>query len=316
MIDSSRLQRIETIGEGMVRRAWCLGSMVFMCLVAAANAGTPGRSAEEDRRAVLDLEHQWLDAYDAPTLDRILADDFVHPVMTGQFLSKREHIDWTVGHPPPPQRFEPDSSGSTSASSATSPSPWESCRRKGWVTARGERSSPMSSRDDTVVGKRSAHRRARSCRECQAVGQDQCPDDPFRRGSRAVPGRTTCCYRQQVEDIDHGTCPALCGALETRQAALVLHVRDRFQRRVCVAAQATGRALERVSGHLWHRLQGNEGKTRGGEGGAHIGDRRIGVEHRDCLRKEPEQRDLLMPPGEGLSDQDADVVVGRPKTCV
>jgi ketosteroid isomerase-like protein len=109
MIDSSRLQRIETIGEGMARRAWCLGSMVFMCLVAAAYAGTPGRSAEEDRRAVLDLEHQWLDAYDAPTLDRILADDFVHPVMTGQFLSKREHIDWTVGHPPPPTlraRFE------------------------------------------------------------------------------------------------------------------------------------------------------------------------------------------------------------------
>jgi ketosteroid isomerase-like protein len=78
--------------------------VVFLSLVTTANAETPARRAEEDRRAVMDLEHQWLDAYDAATLDRILADDFIHPVMTGQFLSKREHIDWSVAHPPPPTR--------------------------------------------------------------------------------------------------------------------------------------------------------------------------------------------------------------------
>ena len=57
-----------------------------------------------DREAVRRLEQEWLDARDASTLDRILAEDFVHPVTTGHFLSKRQHIDWAVAHPPSPAR--------------------------------------------------------------------------------------------------------------------------------------------------------------------------------------------------------------------
>ncbi len=64
---------------------------------------------ERRRQALLRVEEEWLRARDAATLERILADDFVHPVPPGYFLSKAEHIDWFVKHPPPAglvQRFE------------------------------------------------------------------------------------------------------------------------------------------------------------------------------------------------------------------
>jgi hypothetical protein len=59
------------------------------------------RSPESDRRTLLSLEDEWLHARDAATLERILADDFVHPVAQGVFLSKAEHIEWYVKHLPP-----------------------------------------------------------------------------------------------------------------------------------------------------------------------------------------------------------------------
>jgi Domain of unknown function (DUF4440) len=62
------------------------------------------RSAEQDRKALLSLEDEWLHARDAATLERILADDFVHPVAQGVFLSKAEHIEWFTKHLPPMSR--------------------------------------------------------------------------------------------------------------------------------------------------------------------------------------------------------------------
>lgn len=59
------------------------------------------RSAEADRQTLVALENEWLNARDAATLERILAADFVHPVFTGDFLTKAQHIDWVVNHPPP-----------------------------------------------------------------------------------------------------------------------------------------------------------------------------------------------------------------------
>jgi hypothetical protein len=59
------------------------------------------RSAQSDRQALIDLENEWLTARDAATLDRILAPDFVHPVPTGDFLTKQQHIDWFTRHPAP-----------------------------------------------------------------------------------------------------------------------------------------------------------------------------------------------------------------------
>ena len=59
------------------------------------------RSAERGRQTLIDLENEWLNANDARTLDRILASDFVHPVFTGDFLTKAQHIDWFTKHPRP-----------------------------------------------------------------------------------------------------------------------------------------------------------------------------------------------------------------------
>lgn len=67
------------------------------------------RSTDRDRQTLIDLENEWLMANDAQTLDRILASDFVHPVFTGDFLTKTQHIDWVTKHPRPASirpRFE------------------------------------------------------------------------------------------------------------------------------------------------------------------------------------------------------------------
>jgi hypothetical protein len=60
--------------------------------------------------AITSLEQQWLDhEHDRATLERIVADDFVHPVASGVFLTRAQHIDWAVAHPAPAgerRRFE------------------------------------------------------------------------------------------------------------------------------------------------------------------------------------------------------------------
>jgi len=62
------------------------------------------RNPAKDREALIGLEQEWLHASDAATLDRILASDFVHVVPADHFLTKQEHIDWTVKHPEPKDR--------------------------------------------------------------------------------------------------------------------------------------------------------------------------------------------------------------------
>jgi Domain of unknown function (DUF4440) len=70
---------------------------------ALAQTGSRPRTRELDRRSVAALEHEWLaHLRDSATLERILAPDFVHAVVPGQFLTKRQHIAWNVRHPLPP----------------------------------------------------------------------------------------------------------------------------------------------------------------------------------------------------------------------
>ena len=67
-------------------------------LLARAGAGA-------DRQAIEGLEQEWLqNESDKPTLERLLADDFMHQVPTGLFLTKAQHIDWSVRHPRPANR--------------------------------------------------------------------------------------------------------------------------------------------------------------------------------------------------------------------
>jgi hypothetical protein len=79
-------------------------TLIALSLVHAA-AAIEQRSAEEDQRALVALENEWLASeHDAKVLDRILAPDFMHPVVSGDFLSKAEHIDYASKHLPPANR--------------------------------------------------------------------------------------------------------------------------------------------------------------------------------------------------------------------
>jgi Domain of unknown function (DUF4440) len=79
--------------------------VVGLALSASVNAtAQERRGPETDKKNLITLENRWLRARDAATLDGILAQDFVHPVSAGLFLTKAEHIDWFIKHLPPPNR--------------------------------------------------------------------------------------------------------------------------------------------------------------------------------------------------------------------
>lgn len=79
------------------------GPAPFLLLLGLVD-GQISHNATNDREAIVALEQEWLHASDAPTLDRILASDFVHVVPVEHFLTKQEHIDWVVKHPQPKDR--------------------------------------------------------------------------------------------------------------------------------------------------------------------------------------------------------------------
>jgi hypothetical protein len=86
-----------------------IATIILMPSGAVVGLSPQLRSAERDHQTLIDLENEWLNANDARTLDRILASDFVHPVFTGDFLTKAQHIDWFTKHPRPANlkpRFE------------------------------------------------------------------------------------------------------------------------------------------------------------------------------------------------------------------
>jgi hypothetical protein len=63
---------------------------------------TPQRTPAQDKEALIELENIWLKGeHDARILERILAPDFVHPVVTGDFLTKAQHIYYSSKRPPP-----------------------------------------------------------------------------------------------------------------------------------------------------------------------------------------------------------------------
>ncbi|HEV7508756.1 MAG TPA: nuclear transport factor 2 family protein [Thermoanaerobaculia bacterium] len=71
---------------------------VFLSLVGTAGPRTP----ESDRAALAALEKTWLEARNAAALAPILASDFVHPVASGDFLTRQQILYWLAHHPPPP----------------------------------------------------------------------------------------------------------------------------------------------------------------------------------------------------------------------
>lgn len=88
--------------------------LVFVTTASAQNnppkTSPGGDKMEANRQELIDLENSWLKSeHQRADLERILAPDFVHPVITGDFLTKEQHIDYSTRHPPPANlhhRFE------------------------------------------------------------------------------------------------------------------------------------------------------------------------------------------------------------------
>ena len=81
-------------------------SAIALC---ACATGSPlqaqSRNPGEDRAALIALENEWLaNEHNAAVLERILASDFVHPLPTGDFVTKAQHIAFSSAHPPPANR--------------------------------------------------------------------------------------------------------------------------------------------------------------------------------------------------------------------
>src|SRR5215472_17039727 len=82
--------------------------------VGTINAGgvisIPQRTVAQDKDALIELENTWLKGeHDAAVLERVLAPDFVHPVVTGDFLTKSQHLYYSTRRLPPAnlkQRFD------------------------------------------------------------------------------------------------------------------------------------------------------------------------------------------------------------------
>jgi hypothetical protein len=75
--------------------------LIWLVYMGAAWA-TPQHTPEQDRQALIALEHTWLKGeHDTAVLDLILASDFIHPVVTGDFLTKEQHIYYSSRHLPP-----------------------------------------------------------------------------------------------------------------------------------------------------------------------------------------------------------------------
>src|SRR5215467_10225301 len=79
---------------------------VLLCALPAA--GDEKRTS--DRDALIALENEWLkNEHNAAELEHILAADFLHPVVTGDVLTKAQHIKFSSTQVSPPdvtKRFE------------------------------------------------------------------------------------------------------------------------------------------------------------------------------------------------------------------
>src|SRR5262252_5639079 len=83
-----------------------LSAIALLCAWAAGSRPDgQARSPEGDRAALIVLEKEWLtNEHDAAALERILASDFVHPLPTGDLVTKAQHIAFSAAHPPPPNQ--------------------------------------------------------------------------------------------------------------------------------------------------------------------------------------------------------------------
>ena len=78
-----------------------LGGLLAVSMV----HGQSTSSDKQDRATLIALENEWLaNLHNPVALEKILAADFVHPLPTGDFVTKAQHIQFVSTHLPPPNR--------------------------------------------------------------------------------------------------------------------------------------------------------------------------------------------------------------------
>ncbi len=71
-----------------------IGAAALLLIIAVRISGSTPHATQGDRDGLEAIERQWLaSGHDSATLGRILAEDFVHPVAAGVFLTKAQHIE-------------------------------------------------------------------------------------------------------------------------------------------------------------------------------------------------------------------------------
>ena len=76
-----------------------LGGLLAVSVVRAQSADN------RDQAALIALENDWLaNLHNPAVLEKILASDFVHLLPSGDFVTKAQHIQFSVAHLSPPNR--------------------------------------------------------------------------------------------------------------------------------------------------------------------------------------------------------------------
>jgi hypothetical protein len=76
-----------------MRYIHCILAAGTVVLCASVAAGDAKRTSNPDCDALIALENDWLkNEHNAAELEHILAEDFLHPVVTGKVLTKAQHI--------------------------------------------------------------------------------------------------------------------------------------------------------------------------------------------------------------------------------
>jgi hypothetical protein len=84
------------------RLAQVFGVCFFLTFISQPSGGDEARNNDSDRDALVAIENDWLkNEHNAAELQRILASDFLHPVVTGDVLTKAQHIEYSSKHLPP-----------------------------------------------------------------------------------------------------------------------------------------------------------------------------------------------------------------------
>ena len=85
-----------------MRYIHCILAAATAVLCALPAAADEKRTSNRDRDALIALENDWLkNEHNAAELEHILAEDFLHPVVTGDILTKAQHIQFSSTHLPP-----------------------------------------------------------------------------------------------------------------------------------------------------------------------------------------------------------------------